>query len=72
MAPTRLTPKQAAQTRTYAEARANGSGITDAIASARWSNALRRSVQQTFDDMNRRAKAAKKGWKTRRAAKREA
>lgn len=62
-----MTVKQAASTGRYREARRNGAGVTEAIASARWSQALHNSVMQTMRDSERRSKAARRGWKTRKA-----
>ena len=61
-----LSVKVAAQTRSYRESRAKGCGVVDAIAGARWSNALRTSVLDTIRESKKRSKAARKGWKTRR------
>lgn len=54
----RLTVKQAAATQRYRDARRDGVGVTDAIAGARWSNALRNSVMATIKESNKRRKAA--------------
>lgn len=62
-----LTARQAAATPSFQRARANGAGIVDAILGARWSDALRRSNLETIRTMNKRSKAARKGWKTRKA-----
>ena len=62
-----LTAKQAAKTPAFQHARANGAGIVDALTSARWSDALRRNVLETIATSKKRSKAARKGWKTRRA-----
>lgn len=62
-----LTAKQAAQTDTYKRGRLEGHGVVACIMQARWSDALRASVLSTIRDSKRRSKAARKGWKTRRA-----
>lgn len=61
-----LTAKQATKTLSFQRARANGAGIVDAIVGARWSDALRRSNLETIRTANKRSKAARKAWKTRR------
>lgn len=65
----RLSITAAAQTKCYQDARARGVGVTDAIAGARWANALSVSVRDTLKAANKRSKSAKRGWKTRRAAR---
>lgn len=62
-----LTVFMAAQSKTYRDARRKGVGVTDAIASARWSDALRSNVLATKLQAKKRSNAARKGWKTRRA-----
>jgi hypothetical protein len=55
-------------TKVYQQARANGQGAQDAINGVRRHWAFIRDLSASVKQDKKRSKAAKRGWKTRRAA----
>jgi hypothetical protein len=51
----------------YRKLRADGYGVSDAVLTVRRHDYFRKTLSATVKQINKRAKAAKKGWKTRRA-----
>lgn len=51
----------------YVSARRNGSGIADAVAGVRRHWAFMKTLRADVKAADKRRRAAKKGWKTRRA-----